>query len=128
MDLKFKFDECAFLSSIAPKISNFLQLESQLLKHLTLDTQFGSGAPTLNSAKLDKLTQLSGDMFADISKVSNTLHEVANEINPSYTRLTPFYFNDRSSFKDLDSFPYTSPLELQVSRQLLRLQSEFFNG
>ncbi|UKK00342.1 hypothetical protein MACK_000414 [Theileria orientalis] len=128
MDYKFKFDECAFLSGIAPKISNFIYLESQILKNLKLDTHFGPGTPTLNSEKLDKLTKLSKDMFSDITQVSDRLHEVAKEINPSYTRLTPFYSNDMTSFKDLDSFSYTLPLELQVSQQLLRLQNEFFKN
>uniref|UniRef100_A0A3B0MQK6 Mediator of RNA polymerase II transcription subunit 11 n=1 Tax=Theileria annulata TaxID=5874 RepID=A0A3B0MQK6_THEAN len=120
-------DESKFLSEITGKISNILLLESEILKNVKLDTNFGPGSRTINTEKLDRLTDLSRELFSYITFVSDELHSLTREINPSYTRVSPFHLNKPLNHKGLNSFSYTLPLELQASKQFNRLLQQFLS-
>ncbi|KAF5153392.1 hypothetical protein TpMuguga_01g02295 [Theileria parva strain Muguga] len=120
-------DQSNFLSEITGKISNILLLESEILKNVKVDTDFGPGARTINTEKLDKLTEISRELFSDITYVSDELHTLTREMNPSYTRVNPFHSNKPLNHKGISSFSYTLPLELQSSKQFNHLLHQFLS-
>ncbi|EDO05433.1 hypothetical protein BBOV_I003510 [Babesia bovis T2Bo] len=82
----------------------------------------------VDQTKLRLMTNASQAFFSDMVELSDQMHEMINNLPPFYTRTTPFFRNLEIQSGDFTSYSHTHLPQAAVSKQLVRLQSEFLQN
>ncbi|CDR95620.1 hypothetical protein, conserved [Babesia bigemina] len=122
LSLDDKFEQ--FGNSIAAMLQQQAQiLETCQLQVSDADAALAEGS-VVNVHKLDAMTEASSGLFANISTLSQQMHEMVDELPPFYTRSSHYFRNLEIKVGDFTSFSHTHVPEAAVAAHLVRLQDE----
>ncbi|GBE61215.1 hypothetical protein, conserved [Babesia ovata] len=120
LDVKFE----QFGNAIAGMLQQQAQiLETSQLQASDADAAIAEGS-MVNVHKLNTMTEASAALFANISTLSQQMHEMVDKLPPFYTRSSHYFRNLEIKADDVISFSHTHVPEAAVSAHLVRLQDE----